>query len=131
MYELAQDIYHISVSNGPEHISVTGGYFQLGFVFQKAGRQEEAARFFDQIVAIWKKSLVDSIRLDGARVAEAVQMLTSIHEFRCTIQSSFSKSNLNANEVLFVLAQVYHSAGQYVKAKENATVVLDCIILLI
>lgn len=48
-------------------------------------------------------------------------MLTSIFSYR----TAKNDSKVAVNEVLFVLAQVYSSAGQLDKARENATKALE------
>ncbi|RKO86379.1 hypothetical protein BDK51DRAFT_24407, partial [Blyttiomyces helicus] len=50
-------IYHASLTRGPEHISVSGGYFQLGNVFHKQNRIDHATAVFDKVVSIWKSAL--------------------------------------------------------------------------
>ncbi|KAH6565725.1 hypothetical protein BASA61_010069 [Batrachochytrium salamandrivorans] len=116
--QLAQDIYYISLSKGPEHISATGGYFQLGTVFQNLGRIEHATGVFDKVVHIWKAALkTPDSHLDVVQMAEAVQMLTFIHAFR----TSYMSASTLATEVLYVLAQVYHASSQMDKAKDFAS----------
>jgi tetratricopeptide (TPR) repeat protein len=150
MYELALDIYHISVAHGPENIAVTGGYYQLGNVFHKTGRDSHATGFFDRAVAIWKAAFAtgqanvpvlltssnDSLKssdaklpalpskplsLNSARVAEALQMLDAIYAFR----AARPDSQIAANEAMYVLAQVYACAGQLDRARDHAARALE------
>ncbi|EGF84266.1 hypothetical protein BATDEDRAFT_22156 [Batrachochytrium dendrobatidis JAM81] len=115
-------IYYISLAKTPEDIAVTGGYFQLGTVFHHQDRIDHAAAVFDKVVSIWKQVLkTPDMKLDAAQMAEAVQMLSSIHAFR----SSYMGSPIMAAEVLYTLAQVYHASLKMDKAKEFATKALD------
>jgi tetratricopeptide (TPR) repeat protein len=100
--------------------SVTGGYYQLGYVFHKTNRDEQAVAFFEKVVSIWKEAFLPGkdLTLDSARVAEALQMLNSIYSFRI---AKNNESCLEANEALFILAQVYEFSGQIAKAREHAS----------
>jgi tetratricopeptide (TPR) repeat protein len=53
LHQLALDVYHSSLATNPEDLSVTGGYYQIGIIFQKKSRSEDAAAFFDKVVQIW------------------------------------------------------------------------------
>ncbi|KAJ3290349.1 Zinc finger MYND domain-containing protein 12 [Rhizoclosmatium sp. JEL0117] len=119
--QLSQDIYYASLVKGPEHISVLGGYFQLGNVFQKLeGRGDVVAAVFDKVVGVWKKALREGEGeeerevLDEAQQAEAVQMLTTIYTFR----TSFAASSTGPAEVNYVLGQLHHIYGNSERAKE-------------
>lgn len=113
--QLANDIYFSSLSTHPDHINVSGGYYNLGNVFQKQNRIDEAASVFDKVISIWKATLKDrSGNLNEAQQAEAVQILTTIHSFRTV----HLKSNLGAAEVMYVIGQLYHHVGNMRKCRE-------------
>ncbi|KAI8906834.1 hypothetical protein EDD86DRAFT_209879 [Gorgonomyces haynaldii] len=122
MYELALDIYYMSSATGPEHVAVTGGYYQLGQLFQRQAKDDHCAAFYDKVVAILKQTLKQSVvfHFNSAQIAEAVQMLTSIHQFR--VQKD---QTIQASEAYYVLAQVHYLAGQTDKAKEKASKSLE------
>ncbi|KAI8802818.1 hypothetical protein BJ742DRAFT_858025 [Cladochytrium replicatum] len=120
--QLSNDIYYSSLAKDPEHIMVTGGYFQLGGIFEKQKQYEVASAIFDKIVGIWRATLKDgSETLDEAQQAEAAQMLNAIYTYRVTHGST----QTGPAEVRFVLAQLYHSVHQNEKAKECATSALE------
>ncbi|KAJ3296010.1 Zinc finger MYND domain-containing protein 12 [Borealophlyctis nickersoniae] len=140
-------IYYSSLAKGPEHISdkrpintvmlillfvdflqklgrmiVSGGYFQLGNVFEKQNRIDNATALFDRVVAIWKKTLMSgSETLDEAQQAEANQMLTAIYTFR----TRHSQSVTLPPEVHYVLAMLHRTCGRPDKAKEFAQKALE------
>lgn len=122
LIQLAQDIYYSSLDHGPEHISVTGGYFQLGNVFHKQGRIEQVTTVFDKIVNIWKTALkAHQDPLDEAQQAEAVQMLSTIFSYR----NSYITAPTSVAEVNFVLGRLYNAYGHLDKAKEYAAKALE------
>ncbi|KAJ3303270.1 Zinc finger MYND domain-containing protein 12, partial [Blyttiomyces sp. JEL0837] len=122
LVQLAHDIYYSSLEKGPEHISVTGGYFQLGNVFNKQGRIEHVTAVFDKVVSIWKAALkANEETLDEAQQAEAIQMLTTIYSFR----TNFVPTPTSAAEVNFVLGQLYHAYGHLERAREYSTKALE------
>ncbi|KAI9206812.1 uncharacterized protein BJ171DRAFT_456659 [Polychytrium aggregatum] len=121
--QLASDIYYSSLEKGPNHISVTGGYFHLGNVFHKQNRIPHAYAVYDKVVEIW----IDSMKhgnetLDEAQQAEAIQILTSVYAFQTnqTLEGGlFSKSvRKNPYDVLYALALVYRRCGRFDLAKE-------------
>ncbi|KAJ1342845.1 hypothetical protein BSLG_002504 [Batrachochytrium salamandrivorans] len=116
--QLAQDIYYISLSKGPEHISATGGYFQLGTVFQNLGRIEHATGVFDKVVHIWKAALkTPDSHLD---VVQNGRGSADAHVYSRISNKLYECLN-SATEVLYVLAQVYHASSQMDKAKDFAS----------
>ncbi|KAJ3403520.1 Zinc finger MYND domain-containing protein 12, partial [Chytridiales sp. JEL 0842] len=122
LMQLAQDIYYSSLDKGPDHISVSGGYFQLGNVFHKQGRLDHVIAVFDKVVAIWKTAVKSNDEmLDEAQQAEAIQMLTTIYSFRV----SYIPAPTSAAEVNFVLGQLYHAYGHLDRAREYATKALE------
>lgn len=58
--QLANDVYFSSVATHPDHIDVSGGYYNLANVFQKLNRIEDAAAVFDKVISIWKATLKNS-----------------------------------------------------------------------
>ncbi|KAJ1557785.1 Zinc finger MYND domain-containing protein 12, partial [Nowakowskiella sp. JEL0078] len=120
--QLSQDIFYSSLSHGPENIGTTGGYFQLGCVFQKQEKFENVTAIFDKILMIWKDALrQQNIFLDEAQQAEAVQMLNAILDYR----NQQSKSPSGCAEVRFVLGLLYHACNQNEKAKEFGSKALE------
>ncbi|KAI9349459.1 hypothetical protein DFJ73DRAFT_833634 [Zopfochytrium polystomum] len=119
--QLAHDIYFSSLDNGPNHISVTGGYFQLGNVFHKQGRIDHVTSVFDQIISIWKPALKSREEtLDEAQQAEAEQIFSTIYVFRTNYATPTA-----AAEVNLVLGQLHSSYGRFEKAKEFAAKALE------
>lgn len=57
--QLAQDIYYSSLESGPEHIDTAGGYFYMADVFLTQGVVEHALAFYDKVVDIWYKFLIN------------------------------------------------------------------------
>ncbi|KAJ3135237.1 Zinc finger MYND domain-containing protein 12 [Geranomyces variabilis] len=79
----ALDIYHSSIAkNDPEDLSVTGGYFHLGNVFNLLPtRADDCHALFERVAEIWRAALMrdsDTLQLDEAQQAEGVQILTAI-----------------------------------------------------
>ncbi|KAJ3026103.1 UNVERIFIED_CONTAM: Zinc finger MYND domain-containing protein 12, partial [Siphonaria sp. JEL0065] len=103
--QLAQDIYYASLEKGPENILVLGGFFQLGNVFHKQGKLEQAN------VEV----------LDEAQQAEGVQMLTTIYSYR----TNYMTSPTGPAKVNFVMGKLHHIYGRADKAKEYAAKALE------
>ena len=130
------------MDQGPDHISASGGYFQLGNVFLKQNRHEDVTAVFDKVVSIWRKSIKQlGDTLDGAQHAEAIQILTSILDYRTAemnkekateveqedqIELPKAASSTSIAEVLFILAQVYQSIQQLDLAKTNGEKAFEC-----
>ncbi|KAJ3042379.1 Zinc finger MYND domain-containing protein 12 [Rhizophlyctis rosea] len=115
---LGLDIYYSSLSKGPESIAASGGYFNLGKVFQKKGETPKAAAVFERVLSIWRKHFLESSEtLDEAHTAEAIQTLSHIHTF---IQANTHLPTYpdSETEVEFVLAMVYAGAGREELAAE-------------
>ncbi|CAD7698447.1 unnamed protein product, partial [Ostreobium quekettii] len=53
----AKDVYHCSLEYGTDEPRTSLGYYNLGKVFQAAGRLERALACFDRVVEIWVISL--------------------------------------------------------------------------
>ncbi|KAJ3227281.1 Zinc finger MYND domain-containing protein 12 [Clydaea vesicula] len=123
LLQLANDIFFSSIAKSPDHITTSGGYFQLGNVFQKLGRLEDATATFDKVISIWKLFLKEKTKfLNEAQQAEAVQILTTIHSFRSVHMNS---SVTSAAEVMYVLAQLYNTCNKFDKAKACAERALE------
>lgn len=111
-------MYYFSIAHNPEHISVTGGYYQLGNVFHKQNKIDLVTSHFDKVVAIWKATLgAPHDHLDAAQIAEAVYMLSTIYAFRM----NYSKGLISVAEVDYVLGQLYNDCADYEKGKEHAS----------
>ncbi|KAJ3041219.1 Zinc finger MYND domain-containing protein 12 [Rhizophlyctis rosea] len=122
---LALDIYYSSLGKGPEHIGVSGGFFNLAKVFAGRGEIQKAAAVFDRVVGIWKRTLIrDEETLDEAHEAEALQTLTHILSFiqQNTHLPSYPDSE---TDVDFVLSMLYARGGNVERAKEVAERCLD------
>jgi hypothetical protein len=110
------------MAHNPEHISVTGGYYQLGNVFHKQNKIDLVTSHFDKVVAIWKATLgAQHDHLDAAQIAEAVYMLSTIYAFRM----NYSKGLISVAEVDYVLGQLYNDCGDFEKGKEHASKALS------
>jgi tetratricopeptide (TPR) repeat protein len=106
----------MSLDNGPEDIAVTGGYYQIGLVFEKLHKEEKAMSFFAKCVQLWRHFFKKKEQFDTSRAAEAIQMLEYIHSYRL----KKNESGVLAAETVFVLAQVYNVLGNIEKAHELA-----------
>jgi tetratricopeptide (TPR) repeat protein len=62
VYQLANDVYYSSLQFGPENISTTGGYFQLGTVFAAKNQQSSALAMFEKVVEIWYAALTSATK---------------------------------------------------------------------
>jgi tetratricopeptide (TPR) repeat protein len=125
IYQLSMDVYHCSLASNPEDITVTGGYYQMGNIFQKQGRIEDALAFFDKVVNIWTNAWQPTFQLDVAQAAEAIQMLTSIWKYRQKLNPNASMIRL----IMFTLAKIHFSANQMDNALGMANQALDGILL--
>ncbi|KAI8896520.1 hypothetical protein BC833DRAFT_94372 [Globomyces pollinis-pini] len=122
LQQLALDIYHISQATNPEDVLVTGGYFQMGNVFQKQGRIDDAMAYFDKVVHIWSSVWTPTYKLDVAQAAEAIQMILAILKFR----QQMNVPNMSAiREGMFALSKMYYSAGQFDKARDEGSKALE------
>ncbi|KAJ3307146.1 Zinc finger MYND domain-containing protein 12 [Kappamyces sp. JEL0829] len=119
LYQLALDVYHSSLATSTEDASVTGGYYQMGMIFQKKGRNDDASAFYDKVVSIWSNIWTPSLELDVAQAAEATQMLNGIIKYRLHNHPTTVKG------AHYTLAKVLHSAGQLEKAREMANRALE------
>ncbi|KAJ3322837.1 Zinc finger MYND domain-containing protein 12 [Boothiomyces sp. JEL0866] len=123
LHQLALDITCITMhTNNPEDVAVSGGYYHMGIIFQKQGRNEDAIAFYDIVVSIWSKVWTPSFKLDIAQAAEAIQMISSIHKFR---QQTTEPTSSAVRTSSFTLAKMYFSAGQYDRAKEQGFKALE------
>ncbi|KAJ3178335.1 Zinc finger MYND domain-containing protein 12 [Geranomyces variabilis] len=75
----ALDIYHSSIAkNDPEDLSVTGGYFHLGNVFNiLPTRADDCHALFERVAEIWRAALMRDSD-NEAQQAEGIQILTAI-----------------------------------------------------
>jgi tetratricopeptide (TPR) repeat protein len=126
IYQLAMDVYHCSKVNGPEDVTVTGGYYLMGNIFVKQVRLEDAIAIFDKVVAIWTNKWTMQYTLDVAEAAEATQMLSSILKFRQ--QNNPTASIIKV--IMFTLAKIYYSASQLESSREMANKALEGLISL-
>ncbi|KAJ3356693.1 Zinc finger MYND domain-containing protein 12 [Kappamyces sp. JEL0680] len=121
LYQLALDVRDGGLS------AVTGGYYQMGMIFQKKGRNDDASAFYDKVVSIWSNIWTPSLELgrrtrltaDVAQAAEATQMLNGIIKYRLHNHPTTVKG------AHYTLAKVLHSAGQLEKAREMANRALE------
>jgi tetratricopeptide (TPR) repeat protein len=56
LQELAKDVYHSSLSVGPEHIDTSGGFFHMANLFYAQNKIDNALAFYDKVVDIWYES---------------------------------------------------------------------------
>jgi tetratricopeptide (TPR) repeat protein len=68
LQHLSLDVYYHSIAYNPEHISVSGGYYQLGNVFFKQTKMELVTAFYDKVVSIWKMTLIRPHEKFGERL---------------------------------------------------------------
>lgn len=57
--ELSQGIYLEWVEYGPESIQLCSSYYYLANIFHKLGKKEETKGFYQKIVEIWKKHILE------------------------------------------------------------------------
>jgi tetratricopeptide (TPR) repeat protein len=57
--ELSQGIYLECMEYGPESIQLWSSYYYLASIFHKQGRKEETKSFYQKIVEIWKKHILE------------------------------------------------------------------------
>ncbi|KAJ3275864.1 Zinc finger MYND domain-containing protein 12 [Terramyces sp. JEL0728] len=123
LHQLALDITCITLhTDNPEDVAVSGGYYHMGIIFQKQGRNEDAQAFYEIVVSIWSKVWTPNYKLDIAQAAEAIQMISSIHKFRQQTAELTSSAYRTSS---FTLAKMYFSAGQYDRAKEQGFKALE------
>lgn len=58
--ELAQGIYLECLEHGPESIQLCSSYYYLASIFHKQGKKEETKSFYQKIVEIWKKHILEN-----------------------------------------------------------------------
>lgn len=57
--ELSQGIYLEWMEYGPESIQLCSSYYYLANIFHKLGKKEETKSFYQKIVEIWKKHILE------------------------------------------------------------------------
>ena len=57
--ELCQGIYLECMEYGPEGIQLCSSYYYLASIFLKLGKKEETKNFYQKIVEIWKKHILE------------------------------------------------------------------------
>lgn len=138
-YHLANDIYFASCAFGTEDIRTSGGYFHLANIFCSLKKLDLADTLYTKVSEIWHKYLNDHYQvlsqariqqldllgkrfvndtgLDEAQEAEAIQILTSILNFR---ESTPDKSPQKTAFVLKTLTMLYYQMMNSSKAQEYA-----------
>lgn len=58
--ELSQGIYLEWLEYGPESIQLCSSYYYLANIFYKLGKKEETKSFYQKIVEIWKKHILEN-----------------------------------------------------------------------
>jgi len=141
----ADDIYHASEEFGTDDIHTAGGYFHMGNVFFRQGKMDVADSLYRQVIAIWHGHLWGTLSgrvptaeqqaaararilgpakggqqetgsgLDEAQEAEAVQVLSSIHDIREHGAGGRPKDLALA---CHALAMLHYVLGNISKAKE-------------
>ena len=123
--QLALDVYYSSLESGPEHIDTAGGYFYLADTFLSRGSLEHALAFYDKVVDIWYKFLVNlrhrpeesiSDYLSESSIGEAVEMLRSILETRRTHLGS---THIATGEAQYTLGILKHVTGFDLDARNH------------
>lgn len=90
----------------------------MGNIFHKQNQIDLVSSFYDKVVTILKNTLKsDLIKLDRAQIAEAINMLGTIKEFRI----NYAKGAISTAEVDFVYGLLYKSSSDIEKAKEYAS----------
>ncbi|EHA99298.1 Zinc finger MYND domain-containing protein 12 [Heterocephalus glaber] len=134
-YHLANDIYFASCAFGTEDIRTSGGYFHLANIFCSLKKLDLADTLYTKVSEIWHKYLDDHYQvlsqariqqidllgkqfvndtgLDEAQEAEAIQILTSILNFR---ESAPDKAPQKTAFVLKTLIMLYYQMMKSSKA---------------
>lgn len=68
--ELWQGIYLEWVEYGPEGIQLCSSYYYLASIFLKKGKKEETKSFYQKIVEIWKKHILEQDGDEGENLEE-------------------------------------------------------------
>eukprot|EP00833_Pecoramyces_ruminatium_P011649 jgi/Orpsp1_1/1185681/evm.model.c7180000094836.2 len=120
LLELSNDIYYSSLLHGPEHICVSGGYFQLGNVFYYQQKYNNALSAYSHVINIWNSYFKEknSEVFDEALQAEAQNMFTRILEIREELLPE-SKKNIELAEVYMAFGQLHYITKKYIDAKNN------------
>jgi len=115
--QLAQDVYHSALDKGPEHIDTAGGYFHLAGVFLAKGTVENGLVFFDKVVDIWYKFLVNLRHrpdeqitdfLSEAQISETIEMLKQVLLVR---RSHLGPAHIAFGEACYCLGLMQHATG--------------------
>ena len=57
--ELAHGIYLDCVEHGPESYKLCSSYYYIGLIFQQMNKNEEAKSFYQKIIQIWKRFILE------------------------------------------------------------------------
>ena len=116
--QLADDIYHCSLEEGPEHLSAVGGYFELANVFSLLKRGDAAGALDDKVVDCWNKYLLPGMgrsvpALSASQAAQGVEMLRAALKRR----EATGGTHVGAGEAHYVLALLLQHCGDRKPAK--------------
>ncbi|BFZ22880.1 hypothetical protein BsWGS_25919 [Bradybaena similaris] len=145
LVNFADDIYNSSHEFGTDDIRTAGGYFHMANVFFRQGKRDIADSMYKQVINIWyeylnhvlttnivaqddesrrksrvlssAKTLMEEISsgLDEAQEAEAIQILSSIHDIR---EHQPDRQSKDLAQTCHNLAMLYFLMGDLNKAKE-------------
>jgi hypothetical protein len=62
MFWFVHQIYYSSLQVGPEHVSTTGGYYQMGNIFMALKQNENALAMYEKVEEIWHNTLKEAIK---------------------------------------------------------------------
>ena len=68
--ELSQGIYLDWIEYGPESIQLCSSYFYLALIFHKQGKKIETKSFYQKIVEIWKKHILEHEQNEENQIEE-------------------------------------------------------------
>ena len=110
--ELAQGVYFSSRTYGAESVPTAAGYYLLGDIFLAQGNKESALAFFDKVVDIWYKFLLNAFNSnemltdmseDGVNEESFVDGRFHLHQILSVRESIIGEDHIATGEVKYCI----------------------------